>query len=246
MPEMHVLFVPWERALGSELEESTALAADVMFAGSNLSKTGPVTPQMKLNPVAFKHPSSPHTTDGMEYEYKNKEWLGFINNRNNGLPADSKKSYFEVWYTGKMSILLMSMRTGVIYLRGHCMPNQDHLLSGNSKLQYDKVADRLFDSGLPTGFAGKIKCYNCHSGEGGDNSFLALFSKYMYNTKGYKSCQYIGYEGALDSMAGQSRGGHKLTKLASGKSERAKLHQIPYNPAGPQGSGSGPAPRPSV
>jgi hypothetical protein len=188
----------------------------------------PITPQTKLSPVGLKNPERTLTDAGGEYDYKNSEWIKFIEQRNAQVP-EKQKCYKEVWYTGKMNMLLFSMKDGVIYLRGHCMPNQSYLESGGSKLDYKEVADRLFDSGIDSEFAGKIKCYNCHSGEGGDQSFLALFSQYMYKKKGLTRCTYWGYDGALDSMAGQS-GPHKTTKLDSGKSERAKLHQIQYHP----------------
>lgn len=41
---------------------------------------------------------------------------------------------------------------------------------GGERVDYDEVVDRLLQSGLRKTFAGKIKCYSCHSAEFGDTA----------------------------------------------------------------------------
>ena len=223
----HVLFVPWPRALGDQLEESTALAADVQLISPN-RKAADGGPGARM-----KHPERPHTTAGMEYEYKNAQWRA---------TTDAKgKDYVEVWYTGATSIILSGLdASSVVYVRGHSLPGSPTIFTkvgGNtSHLQASEVGDRLIASGLRESFAGDIKCYNCYSAdsgaEGGD-AFAQRLADYLFG-KGFVTCRYWGYTGSMSSFPEAVKGGgmEKNSQWDGGPKVRAKLARRRITPRG--------------
>ena len=94
--------------------------------------------------------------------------------------------------------------------------------TGTKKLAFmlkaPDVVTRLFESGLKLGFAGTIKCYNCHSAEGEIN-FATAFEKAL-TKRGYKSCRVYGYTGALSSMYD---GEFKTSTSPEGKARDARV-----------------------
>jgi hypothetical protein len=223
----HVLFVPWPRALGDSLDEHTALAADVQIISNRKPAAGGPGARMK-------HPDRPHTTAGMEYEYKNRQWLAAT--------AAKGKDYLEVWYTGSMSIALSSLdASAVVYVRGHSLPGSPTIFTkvggDTSHLTASEVGDRLIASGLRESFAGDIKCYNCHSAdsgtEGGD-AFAQRLADYLFD-KGFVTCRYWGYLGSMSSfpeaVAGRA-GVHKDSKADGRPNWRAQVARRRITPRG--------------
>jgi hypothetical protein len=118
--------------------------------------------------------------------------------------------------------------TDQVYIRGHSLVGIQCIFSPDNTMHFSKTADstvkdalnpsdsdrqrkqgadclyakdvltRLKESGLKESFAGKLKCYNCHSYEGEPN-FAQALADAMYEA-GYKSCKIYGYKGALSSM----------------------------------------------
>jgi hypothetical protein len=155
----------------------------------------------------------------------------------------------EVWYNGKKNTFVQGMTTGQIYIRGHGMAGENIIEGGRGgeKLRYDDVVDRLIKSGLSKAFTGKIKCYNCHSAESidptglisasivetGGAAFAQLIADEMYH-RGYRSCTFYGYEGAIDSLPKDgSQGTHKyrrgLVKGLDGKSRQQEMGRVSEN-----------------
>jgi hypothetical protein len=144
---------------------------------------------------------------GQEYKSKNLNWKAAEAEKG------ASKDWFEVWYSGRVSPIIFGLRTveEQIYIRGHGQPGDSGIYSGgfNWRLGAEEVAKRLIASGLQTSFAGKIKCYNCHSAEQGIHErFAQALADYLYS-KGYKSCEFFGYYGALDSYPGANDAGTK-------------------------------------
>ena len=97
-----------------------------------------------------------------------------------------------------------------IYLRGHGSAGLEYL-SNSSKprqeeprkaiVKLDTVVGGIIAEGLQPNFAGKIKCYNCHSAEDGPElnelSFAAQFASAI-RTEGYNSARIFGYRGAIN------------------------------------------------
>lgn len=84
-----------------------------------------------------------------------------------------------------------------------------------------EVFRRMRASGLQPGFAGAIKCYNCHSAEAEDGE--TSFAQAMLNElrgAGYDSCTVYGYRGALSSFHDGS--GHK-TSTAGGRASANRV-----------------------
>jgi hypothetical protein len=108
---------------------------------------------------------------GQEYKSKNLNWKAAEAEKG------ASKDWFEVWYSGRVSPIIFGLRTveEQIYIRGHGQPGDSGIYSGgfNWRLGAEEVAKRLIASGLQTSFAGKIKCYNCHSAEQGINEPFA-------------------------------------------------------------------------
>jgi hypothetical protein len=225
----HVLFVPWPRALGDTLEAYSALADDVRLT------PGPSGPAARM-----KHPERPHTGFGMEYEYKNQEWRKATRAKG--------KEYTEVWYTGSTSILLSSLdATGVVYVRGHSMPGSPTIFTksgGNeSHLQASEVGERLIESGLRESFGGDLKCYNCHSAEAnpasGASGFAQRLADYLFD-RGFVTCRYWGYAGALSSFPEALRAGVAKTSNTPGQPAlRARVARQRIVPAGVMAAGVG-------
>ncbi len=190
----YVLFIPWRRA--DQLEKA-------LFIG----RSG----------------KSPDTMSfaGDEHHAKDQQWKTLA--QDNRMKA--KKQFFEVRFTGIQSIILLSMADGQIYIRGHGLPGDACISSGqdsheSARLHANDVARRLIDSGLQTGFAGKIKCYNCHSAEFGlsGSPFAQVFADAMWRA-GYKKCTYWGYQGSLTSFYEMRTGEANLHKYAGFKEE---------------------------
>ncbi len=142
--------------------------------------------------------------------------------------AENLRAVISVFYTetGVGSIMSRLGDDDQVYVRGHCLPGLDCIFSKDSYLQVhqttdlivrdamrtvdstikvgasclkaDEVVRRIARMGLPVGFRGAVKCYNCHSAEG-DPSFAQTFADAMYD-KGYTKCTFYGYKGALDSF----------------------------------------------
>jgi hypothetical protein len=146
----------------------------------------------------------------------NTEWIDYTDANQTG--ADKKIT--AVWYSGSADPTMQSLGTAAdqIYIRGHndaTLGTSIQVARGGTVLSADEVCKRIIKSGLRKRFSGKIKCYNCHSGEtfaGFKSSFAQALADYMYN-HGFDNCTYYGYEGALDSFykAG-SEGTHKYRR----------------------------------
>ncbi len=148
----------------------------------------------------------------------------------------------QVWFDGKKDPFLAGMGNGQIYIRGHGMPGFRSIEGGRGgeRVNYTTVVDRLIKSGLRKTFSGKIKCFNCHSAETGvigsdpeveGPPFARLIADEMY-TRGYKSCTFYGYVGAIDSFAKDgSAGKHKYAR-GKGNVElgRASEGRIQFKP----------------
>ena len=223
----HVLFVPWPRALGDTLEENSALAGDVRLIAPNRT-AGDGGPSARM-----KHPDRPHTTFGMEYEYKNQQWRAAATAKH--------KDYVEVWYTGSTSIILSALdASAVVYVRGHSMPGSATIFTkaggATSHLTASEVGDRLIASGLRATFAGDIKCYNCHSADAGDaggDAFAQRLADYLFG-KGFVTCRYWGYVGSMSSFPEAVAGGgvHKDSEAPGRPKLRAKLARQRITPRG--------------
>ncbi len=146
----------------------------------------------------------------------NTEWIDWTAANQ----AGADKQVTAVWYSGASdpAIRNLGAATDQIYIRGHndaTLGTSIQVARGGSVLSAEVVAQRLIESGLRKRFQGKVKCYNCHSGEkfaGFKSSFAQAIADYMFN-HGYDNCTYYGYEGALDSFykAG-SQGTHKYRR----------------------------------
>ena len=160
---------------------------------------------------------------GEEHHSKNLQWIAMAQDNR----MKNKKEFHEVWYTGRLSIVLFSMLDGQIYIRGHGLPGEPWISSGDKEDTHDKaklhandVVSRLTASGLQTGFKGKIKCYNCHSAETSlkSASFAQVFADAMW-LAGYKQCTYWGYLGMLTSFYETRSNDPRLHKYAGYKEE---------------------------
>ena len=146
----------------------------------------------------------------------NTEWIDWTDANQAG--ADKKVT--AVWYTGDSDPTMRALGTATdqVYIRGHndaTLGTSIQVARGGQVLSAAEVGKRLIESGLRKRFQGKIKCYNCHSGEkfdGFKSSFAQALADYMYN-HGYDNCTYYGYEGALDSFyKSGSEGTHKYRR----------------------------------
>ncbi len=146
----------------------------------------------------------------------NTEWIDWTAANQ----AGADKQVTAVWYSGNPDPIIQNLgvATDQIYIRGHndaTLGTGIQVARGGQVLSAQEVGERLIKSGLRKRFQGKLKCYNCHSGEkfaGFKSSFAQAFADYMYN-HGYDTCTYYGYEGALDSFykAG-TQGTHKYRR----------------------------------
>jgi hypothetical protein len=102
--------------------------------------------------------------------------------------------------------LLKSTDTLYIY-GGHGITARNFIgWPGNNgnPLQYDAVAT-IIQGVIPPGFAGKVKVYSCHSGDGGGLAFAKLFADEM-RTAGYNSCAFYGYQGEVTQIYEEVKG----------------------------------------
>lgn len=110
------------------------------------------------------------------------------------------------------------------------LTNFGHEVKPYFSLSAKEVVRRLQISGLRKGFAGKIKCYNCHSADNPESFAYALADE--LTAAGYTRCGVYGYVGALSSEGSRehtpdsanrgAKGMHKasLVKSGGGASER--------------------------
>lgn len=122
------------------------------------------------------------------------------------------------WYSGKKLPYMQSLDTGAIYIRGHGDAGDHYIRSSKvglyEEVSYETVFERLLESGLKQSFQGHIHCYNCHSAEPGQKKPLSkipyarMFADHMFS-RGYKSCKFYGYLGAIDSFAKVGNDGGK-------------------------------------
>jgi hypothetical protein len=121
------------------------------------------------------------------------------------------------WQPGVRHPFLSSMNTGQIYVRGHGVAGQDTIEGGRGgeRVNAQLVADRLISFGLQIAYNGKIKLFNCHSAEAGSSilpdgqtnlmpgfvgvPFAQLVADEFF-ARGYRSCHFYGYTGAIDSF----------------------------------------------
>jgi len=228
MANTRVLFVPWRQIESVEhyasrrnIPTTEDNFGRIIFDRNNLRNPTPwrimleplaeyevVNPTMTKNKAGTKEAEGQNRIQmaavdcdypGQEYKSKNRQWQKAKEGKN-------EQDWFQVWYNGRISPIIFSLRTSdeQIYIRGHGQPGDSGIYSGRFswRLGAEEVAKRLIESGLQDSFAGKIKCYNCHSAEqGADEPFAQAFADYLYS-KGYKSCEFFGYFGALDSFPG--------------------------------------------
>lgn len=88
-----------------------------------------------------------------------------------------------------------------IYVLGHSDVGKEWITNRINNLEYDKVCERLKDSGLSEHYAGKLKFYNCMSaldakGAKGENCFASMAAQYL-RKKEYKNARIFGYAGYL-------------------------------------------------
>ena len=114
------------------------------------------------------------------------------------------------WYTGQKLPHIQSFDNGHIYIRGHGHAGEPNIYSAKAageRMSYEKVYERLRESGLPKSFSGQIHCFSCHSGEPGDpdrdplatiTPYARMFADHLY-TNGYRAATFYGYLGPLDS-----------------------------------------------
>ncbi|TQF83087.1 hypothetical protein FK498_03325 [Elioraea sp. Yellowstone] len=146
------------------------------------------------------------------------------------------------WQPGKKNPFLAGLSDGQIYIRGHGMPGYKSIEGGRGgeRVDYDEVVDRLLQSGLRKTFAGKIKCYSCHSAEFGDTAgsmdreqvgtpFAQLVADELY-ARGVRNCTVFGYWGAIDSFVKDgSEGRHKYVRVK--KVVDGRMQQVEYGRA---------------
>lgn len=86
-----------------------------------------------------------------------------------------------------------------------------------------QVVARLITSGLPGDFAGKVKCYNCHSAA--DEESFAYCMRDALRDKAFKTCKIFGYRGALSSF--HDGDGVKTSSASPGTTAKAARVEIP-------------------
>jgi len=118
---------------------------------------------------------------------------------------------YALWYEPAVrNPFLASMNNGNILIRGHGMPGCKSIEGGRcgERVDYNVVVDRLVESGLSRQFNGRIKMFNCHSAEAAEpdgspecvgTPFAQLMADEL-SSRGYRSCTFFGYHGAIDSV----------------------------------------------
>ena len=105
----------------------------------------------------------------------------------------------------------------MIYVRGHGDAGMDYILPKDKqelsayKVTYKDLCKLLIDKGLKESFRGKIKFYNCCSGDrkGEELSFACRCAAFL-RKKGYKNAVYIGYHDKIrGSYVNSALGVHK-------------------------------------
>ncbi|WP_309672705.1 hypothetical protein [Gemmatimonas sp.] len=196
--------------------------------------------------VPFNLQSESSNAPGHDYADKNRAW------KERYVGPHSVHSLF--YKPGFISPVLAGLNdAGQVYIRGHSLTgfagvfdhaNLDesgeplHPAKMNKKLKAligvpdvkfslkaKEVVNRLIESGLRPTFSGKIKCYNCHSGEG-DPNFATEVSRHLW-AKDYRQCAVFGYRGALQPFH-EEVGGKKLTD--NGQTAKQRRMEIPRGP----------------
>jgi hypothetical protein len=193
--------------------------------------------------------------DGWTYADKNNKWVeqhrareaAKVENATGDAPYEAKEISQVFWRAGSQSSLLSNLGPNdQVYIRGHGLPSCTFIFLDVRKkdpwsqqpaepfniLQAEDVAQRLQDRGLPTSFAGTIKCYDCHSNEGGANSFAQAFANAMLR-RGYDQCRFMGYQGKLDSYPGSDKDKPDHHKHSTHDGLRAKQNRFPVQPQVP-------------
>jgi hypothetical protein len=207
MPEIRVLFVPWNKLSSAQLQSNDYLHPHDGY--EYYKKNQDWLSYERKRQLSIKQE---HTAElaAVRQEFNRGPGPKPIAKQVRSTPWFQKmmREWYEVWYMGQEGPLLRSLGDGHVYIRGHSMSGLGTIgLPGGSKgnlkseLKPKVVAGRLQASGLKTKFAGKVKCYNCHSAEAGEFSFAQQLANEMWALD-YKSCAYFGYEGAIDSNPG--------------------------------------------
>ena len=178
------------------------------------------------------------------YVTKNNAWIEFLDarakNKGTETAREGAKETYQVFYKpGRSSPMMRALGDDQVYIRGHSTSGQGEIFSGSGRngigttLGGAEVGRRLIETGLQPSFGGKLKCYNCWSGATGTASdFAQIFADYMWD-KGFRSCRFYGYKGALDSFPdanireyqhaqnAKDLVGHKTVKTEDGRFLRA-------------------------
>jgi hypothetical protein len=173
------------------------------------------------------------------YVTKNNDWIQFLEvtakDKGTETAKEKAKETYQVFYKPRRSSPMMrALGDDQVYIRGHSTSGRGEIFSGSgTTLDGAEVGRRLIETGLQSSFGGKLKCYNCWSGATGTASdFAQIFADYMWD-KGYRSCRFYGYKGAVDSFPDANINeyrnaqnakdlvGHKTVKTADGRFRRA-------------------------
>lgn len=111
-----------------------------------------------------------------------------------------------VFWSGELQAALVGLTDETLYIRGHGSKESDTISpghSGNHAIKALELALRLQKSGLPKGFRGKIKFYNCQSAY----TFGPLAVKFLRHEHfGYTACEYYGYTSSIDQIPSNANG----------------------------------------
>lgn len=139
-------------------------------------------------------------TSGSDQEDSAKQWVKFGNkHKSKNARGESREFKRVIYKMNTVSENLKRMQTGQLYVMGHGAAGYGsiHDVDGDNAVPLSAltVAERLIEMGLQPEFAGEIKCYSCHSAARSSwsaPSFAEMFAAEMRN-KGYRHCQYFGY-----------------------------------------------------
>jgi len=206
MPEIRVLFVPWNKLSKAQLQSNDFLHPHEGYEYYQKNQDWLNYERKRQLSIKQEHMAD---LGAVRQEFNRGPGPKPLAAQVRSTPWFQKmmREWYEVWYTGQEDALLRSLGDGQVYVRGHSISGLGNIgLPGGkgtlqSQLEPKVVAGRLQASGLKTIFAGKVKCYNCHSAEAGKYSFAQQLANEMWALD-YKSCTYFGYEGAIDSNPG--------------------------------------------
>ncbi len=147
-----------------------------------------------------------------EYHVNGNNGVGMKKNANTLMDdVEAGNAAGVVWYCPDSQPLKgVKGRGDEILIRGHGMAGLASIEGGRGgeRVSCAEIAKRLKKSGLSKSFAGKIKCFSCHSAEsaapgvaGAEGPPFAQVLAGEMRKLGFKSCTYYGYLGAIDSYA---------------------------------------------